>query len=55
MAPIFNITDNWKQLYISLKKSSLIENNWWYNLYIKKEHIKRDYPDEFADLKQFIT
>lgn len=53
--PIFNVEDLWTALHIWIKLDSCDIQNWWINIVVKKEHIKKHIPDPFDDLKIYFN
>ena len=51
MNPIYNITDTWTRINISIRQDSVNPKNWWINFYCEKKNIIKDYPDPFKDLE----
>ena len=47
--PIYNAKQDFNKIYIDVRIDSIIvDENWFWHFYIKKQHIK--IADEFADL-----
>ena len=54
MKKIYNIVDKWNIITIGIKPERNIKAWEWYNFFAFKKDIRKEYYDEFEDIKNLI-